>query len=147
MSKMEIRKAADFLGYARCIQVRTKVFVIGQNVPPEREIDEFENECIHFLVLHEGKAAGAGRWRRGSAGEAKIERVAVLDEYRGHGIGKKLMRHIMEDIQSAPDIKKIKLGSQDHAIPFYEALGFSVYGEGYDDGGGIPHHDMVKKIA
>ena len=53
---------------------------------------------------------------------AKIQRVAVLERYRGTGAGAQLMRDILEDLR--PDFTTVKLGSQTHAIGFYEKLGF-----------------------
>ena len=144
---IEVRKAENFLDYARCIQIRTKVFVFGQDVPPEREVDGHENECRHFLAMYDGVPVGTGRWRRYKDNKAKVERLAVLEEMRGKKIGAALMRAMMDDIAGEEGITGIILGAQDHAIPFYEAFGFSVYGDGYRDGGDIPHHDMMKKMT
>jgi predicted GNAT family N-acyltransferase len=74
---------------------------------------------------------------------AKIERVAVLKEARGQGVGTELMRYILQAIHSQPNVQTIKLGSQNSAIPFYEKLGFQVIGEEYLDAC-IPHHFMLK---
>jgi len=74
---------------------------------------------------------------------AKIERVAVLKEGRGRGVGTELMRYILQEIHSHSHIQTIKLGSQNSAIPFYEKLGFQVIGEEYLDAD-IPHRLMVK---
>ena len=35
-------------------QIRYNVFVIGQHVPPEEEIDKFESESFHFLASYDG---------------------------------------------------------------------------------------------
>ncbi|MCU1418786.1 MAG: hypothetical protein JWP32_2960 [Schumannella sp.] len=139
---IEIRKAQNKFDYARCVQVRTIVFTIGQNVPPDREIDPEEDNAIHFLALVDNVVMGAGRWRRYNAHSAKIERLAVLDIGRGKGIGKALMQGILADIRKTDDIRDVILGAQDHAIPFYGSLGFVIYGDAYMDGGNIPHRDM-----
>ncbi len=139
---VNIKKAESKFDYARCIQVRTLVFTVGQSVPPEREIDQDEDDASHFLAEWNGVAIGAGRWRPYKNGSAKVERLAVLDSGRSKGIGKALMQAILKDIKDDKSVKTIILGSQDHAIPFYKALGFETFGEGYMDGGTIPHHDM-----
>lgn len=149
MSKITIKKAIDRHDYAQCVQVRTSVFVHGQNVPAQREIDDFENDAHHYLAVFDDQAAGAVRWRRSEKNPAiaKIERLATLSDFRGKGVGKALMAFIIADIKKEKDITTILLGSQDHAIPFYEAMGFKICGEGYFDGGTIPHHDMEMNIA
>ncbi len=144
-----IKKAVDRFDYAQCVQIRTSVFVHRQSVPPAREIDEFENESHHYIALYNGEAAGAVRWRKSQKDPttAKIERLATLPDFRGNGIGKALMHFIIDDIKSDKTIDRIILGSQDHAIPFYEAMGFKICSDGYLDGGTIPHHNMELTLA
>jgi predicted GNAT family N-acyltransferase len=137
--------AGDFNDFARCIMIRTRVFVIEQNIAANIETDELENNSIHYLVTEEGKALATARWRWLDETTAKIERVAVLKEARGRGVGRELMRCLLQEIETYPQIKLIKLGSQNSAISFYEKLGFQVVGEEYLDAE-IPHHLMLKRI-
>jgi predicted GNAT family N-acyltransferase len=145
MLETEITRVTSFFDYARCIQIRTRVFVIGQQVPWDREVDSYENDSQHYLAARNGDAFGTVRWRRYGEAVAKVERLAVLEESRGLGIGSRLMEHTMSEIAKLTDIQWIKLGSQDHAIPFYASLGFQVDGDGFDDAG-IPHHNMLKRL-
>ena len=78
-------------------QIRYEVFVIGQNVPAEEEIDQFEDECNHFLALFNNQPCGAARWRITSSG-VKLERFAVLEAFRKKGIGSALVKAVIEDI-------------------------------------------------
>lgn len=131
---------------AWCAHIRTIVFVVGQNCAPEIEIDEHEDHCRHILGFDAGRPCATARWRIYQPGIAKIERVAVLDSWRGKGIGLQLMRSVMTDISEAnPDIALLRLSSQDYAIPFYEKLGFEVRGDGYSEAG-IPHH-LMERVA
>ncbi|MFW6296021.1 MAG: GNAT family N-acetyltransferase, partial [Halothece sp.] len=123
--------------------IRTQVFVIEQGISAEIETDQWENDSTHYLLTEDNKALATARWRLIDEHTAKIERVAVLKEARRRGLGTELMRYLLQDIHSKPNIKTIKLGSQNAAIPFYEKLGFQVVGEEYLDAG-IPHHLMVK---
>jgi len=142
-AKVTIRKVENKIDHARSVQVRTLVFVAGQGVPATREIDNDEETSHYYIALLDDEAVGTVRWRTDDKGKTKIERLAVLDKARGHGIGKALMQYAVADIRQQPNVKSIILGSQDHAIPFYESLGFRVFGEQYMDGGTIPHHDMI----
>ena len=140
---MNIVIAHDFNDFAQCIMIRTRVFVIEQNISAEIETDEWENSSTHYLATDEEKALGTARWRLINNQTAKIERVAVLKEARGQGVGTELMRYLLQEIHSHSNIQTIKLGSQNSAIPFYKKLGFQVIGEEYLDAG-IPHHLLVK---
>lgn len=115
----------------------------GQNVPLALERDEHDDSATHILAQDEnGRVLGTARLRY-LEDTAKIERVAVLEEARGKGVGRGIMAFIIENAAEKGDIAKLKLGSQTHAIPFYAALGFETVGEEYMDAG-IPHRDMVK---
>jgi predicted GNAT family N-acyltransferase len=146
MLETEVTRATSLFDYARCIQIRTRVFVIGQQVPWDREVDGYENESQHYLATRNGDALGTVRWRHYGEAAAKIERLAVLEGSRGLKIGSKLMEHTMREIAKLTDIQWVKVGSQDHAIPFYVSLGFQVDGDGFEDAG-IPHHNMLKRLG
>lgn len=124
-----------------CFDVRRKVFVEEQHVPVVREQDGWDQEARHFLTKADGKVVAACRVRfLGSA--AKIERVAVLKDYRGHGIGMVLMKHIIQEVGRMDNIQLFKLSAQADTLPFYEKLGFKKRGNEYLDAG-IPHYDMI----
>lgn len=111
--------------------IRREVFVEGQKVPAEAEIDEFEEEAFHYLALNEQNVPlGAARWRHTNEG-IKLERFAVLNEYRHKGVASNLLAKILEDVkgQLKPGKKKIYLHSQIGAIPLYEKFHFVKTGD------------------
>jgi predicted GNAT family N-acyltransferase len=125
----------------RCFTIRREVFVGEQNVPADLEIDGQDPAARHFAAKAEGEMVATCRVRlMGSA--AKIERVAVLKDFRNKGIGRILMRYIMNELRKTGQISLFKLSSQAQAVPFYEKLGFKTRGGEYLDAG-IPHYDMV----
>lgn len=118
--------------------IRCEVFVKEQNVPFEEDWDEEESE--NYLIYDNDKPVGTMRWR--DLGEKiKIERVAVLAEFRGKGIANLLLKQVIEEIKSQTD-KPITLNSQLLAIPLYERLGFRQYGELFYEAD-IPHYAMT----
>ncbi|KTD60655.1 GNAT family acetyltransferase [Legionella santicrucis] len=135
-----IKKISSDEDIKKCLQIRFKVFVEGQHVPLREDVDGKDDESDHYLLLSNEQPAGTARVRY-VEDFAKIERVAILDEYQGKGLGFALMRFILSDLQKRTLIKKIKLSSQAYAIPFYEKLGFLVCSDEYMDAG-IPHKDM-----
>ena len=139
---MKIERTEDL---ATCRAIRHTVFVVEQNVPESEEWDDLDADSIHLLATGpDGTALGTARLiRRGETG--KITRVAVLKEARGTGLGAALIREAMQIFATLPGITRLQLGAQNHAIPFYEKLGFAAYGPEYMDGG-IPHHDMERAL-
>jgi predicted GNAT family N-acyltransferase len=139
--KVEIVQTINQLQEA--FRVRTLVFVEEQKVPAEEEIDQHEEEAIHFLLVHEGKSVGAGRFRELDQ-KGKVERICVLSSVRGKGAGKVIMEAIESYAQSQM-IPTLKLNAQTQAIPFYEKLGYTIVSDEFLDAG-IPHKTMEKSI-
>lgn len=126
---------------ATCRALRRIVFIEEQGVPEVDEIDDLDDQAIHLLALRDGRAVGSARLLvLGDTG--KIGRVCVLADQRGTGLGAALIRAALDQFRSLQGITRAKLGSQSHAIGFYEKLGFAPYGPEYLDAG-IPHRDMV----
>lgn len=121
--------------------IRTKVFVEEQKVPPEIEIDHYENEAIHFVVYDEDRPIGAGRLRDLN-GYGKVERVCIDATYRNKGVGKLLMDAIELDGKKR-GFKSFKLNAQTHASDFYIKLGYKICSDEFLDAG-IPHVTMKK---
>lgn len=120
-------------------EIRRRVFVIEQQVAAEEEF-EFEEQSNHLMVHMGGQGMGCGRWRRTENG-IKIERMAVLETYRGKGVGAMVMRALLKDIPHVPHLP-IYLHAQTHAQSFYEKLGFLAEGELFYECE-IPHYKMV----
>lgn len=126
-----------------CFTVRRAVFVEEQKVPVEYEYDEFDKTALHFLALQNKEPVGTARVVfKDNGATAKIGRVAVLAKLRGRGIGVAIMQAIEADSE-ARQANKFLLESQTHAIPFYERLGYTAYGDEYLDCD-IPHRFMSK---
>jgi lysyl-tRNA synthetase class 2 len=128
----------------QCFAIRREVFVGEQKVPENLEIDGQDPAARQFAVRVDGRIAATCRVRLiGSA--AKIERMAVLKDFRGKGIGRVLMKYIMTELARAANISLFKLSAQSYAVPFYEKLGFRTRGSEYIEAG-IPHYDMVLEV-
>lgn len=123
-------------------RIREAVFVQEQQVPSEEEYDEFETTSRHFLALADGVACGTARWRFTKKG-IKLERFAVLKEYRGQQVGSALMKTMLEDIRQtdgAQDQMRY-LHAQVTAMPLYAKFGFEPVGELFEECN-IEHYEM-----
>lgn len=128
------------------LSIRQTVFIHEQNVAPELEVDGEDDSKSHVVgYLDRQPIATARIGFIDDNKTVKIQRVAVLSSHRGKNFGLGLLEEIEKEAQNM-GAERLILSSQDHAIPFYEKLGYSVSNkEGYLDAG-IPHHDMEKEI-
>lgn len=107
-------------------------------MPDEIEIDGLDPECRQFLAVMGGRPIATARLKSVPEG-VKIQRVAVLKDARGTGVGHALMRVLMQAAEPRPML----LDAQTGALPFYEKLGFVAEGAVFMDAG-IPHLRMRK---
>ncbi len=122
-----------------CFEIRRKVFILEQNINPHEEYDEYERSSKHYLVFKKLNPIGTCRIRTTELG-IKIERVAVLKEFRKQNIGRFLMDKIFEEFKNQ-ELKIFYLYSQIEKIGFYEKFGFKTEGEIFFDAN-IPHKLM-----
>jgi predicted GNAT family N-acyltransferase len=140
---MIVKRATTAEEIAACLEIRRVVFIEGQNVPEGRERDDYDATATHFIASKDGTPFATARVVLKEDGKiGKIERVAVLEQARGNGVGK----FIMQEIERAPELRGVemlKLDSQTHALSFYEKLGYAPFGDEFMDAG-IPHRHMKK---
>lgn len=120
-------------------RIRGEVFIIEQAVPWVEEFDDDDKTADLFNAYVQGTAVGAARL----VGQ-KIGRVALLKPYRSQGIGKHLM-FALEEHAVHKGIETLQLAAQTAVIPFYEACGYTAYGDTFLDAN-IPHRMMEKRI-
>ncbi len=133
-------RLADARDMPAVLDIRARVFMEEQGVSAARERDGRDGEAMHLVAFENGVPVGTARLLvEGDAG--RIGRVAVLADRRGRGLGKDIMRAAVDELRRQ-GLARASLGSQVHAIRFYEALGFEVAGPEYRDAG-IPHREMT----
>ncbi len=130
--------------FQSCLNIRRQVFVIEQNIPEELEADQFDDKAYHVLLtLYDASSAAinvaTARWRITEEG-IKLERFAVLPEYRNRGYGKLILDYILNDTQHLN--KKRYLHAQDSAKKFYLKNNFKEEGEPFYEAN-ILHYKMV----
>lgn len=123
-------------------QIRTKVFQDEQGVSAELEFDGLDPSATHFLAYINGQAIATARIRELDADTFKIERLAVLPDYRKQGIGKQLMISALSTIAQRGKFLVI-VHAQEYIAQLYQQLGFAIVGEKFNEAG-IPHVKMIK---
>ena len=142
---IEVRVATNARDVAQCLRLRWTVFVEEQGVRPSMELDPRDGtDAVHALATLNGVPCGAGRFVFEHPGLAKIERMAVVDDARGKGVGRALL-----DFLEAEAVRRgasgLTLSAQVRARPFYEKAGYAAHGGEFDDGTGILHVRMDKR--
>ncbi len=136
---IEIIKASSPKQMTDIFEIRRLVFVLEQEVAPHEEYDEHESLSHHFLAKYNGIPCGTCRYRTTENG-IKMERFAVLKEFRNKRVGSALLKAALDSIGATDQF--IYLHAQTHAEPFYEKHGFISECELFYEAG-IPHHKMI----
>jgi predicted GNAT family N-acyltransferase len=120
--------------------VRRSVFVVEQNVSESEEYDEFEASSTHFAAIMDDVVVGTCRYRSTAVG-TKLERFAVLEEYRGNSVGESLVAHCLDLVGEEACVY---LHAQIQVVGFYAKFGFEKIGDQFEEAG-IRHFKMVLK--
>jgi ElaA protein len=126
------------------IRFREKIFVVEQKCA-YLECDGYDPKAFHLLGYENGKLAAY--LRAFPAGvkypEICFGRVAVENDARGQGAGRKLVEEGLTQIKNTWGEGPIRISAQSYLLRFYEDFGFKTEGAEYLDDG-IPHRDMVR---
>lgn len=120
------------------LQLRVLVFVVGQKITDEPEIDGRDPECEHVLMRNEqGVLVGTARiFARQHP--MSVGRVAVHPDFQGLGLGTELMKGVQARLGNAA----AELHAQAHLQGWYTSLGWTPHGDIFDEAG-IPHIHML----
>ena len=140
MKQISVKKIDNPADLEKAFAIRREVFVDEQNCPPELEW-EFEDESTHFLATVDDVPTGAARWRKTENGY-KLERFAVLKNYRQLGIGQALVKAVIADLPAGADY--VYLHAQVQAVSLYKKFNFEALGDEFEEAG-IRHYKMVLK--
>jgi len=137
--KLTIRLIKNKQELEQVFRIRKIVFVKGQNVPVELELNSLDDEAKHIIVKYGNKPIGTARVRF-FGDRAKVERLAVLKKHRGKGIGRRALKYAI-DYCKRKGVKEVILHAQYYAKEFYEKLGFKERGKRFMEAN-IEHIEM-----
>ena len=141
MRTLDIQMAKTKKELDQVIAIRKEVFVEGQNVPVELEIDGLDDEAEHVIAYLDEESIGCARIRFDTY--AKLERIAIVEKYRGRGFGRQLTDFLIEYCKQK-DVDEIRLHSQTYVADFYKKLGFRIRGKPFFEAD-IEHVEMYMK--
>jgi predicted GNAT family N-acyltransferase len=132
-----VRSATWSEDQAALQSVRLPVFVVEQKVDAREEFDAADLVCQHILAEDvDGHAIGTGRLDA----HGKIGRMAVLPNWRKHGVGRAVLTKALE-LARDQGLTRVYLHAQVSAMGFYEVAGFIGYGDRFVEAG-IEHLSM-----
>lgn len=140
--KIQVEQIFEDSDLEIAFEIRRIVFILEQKVPEKEEFDEFDMECEHFLGYYGIDPAGTARMRITEQG-VKLERFAVLPEFRRKKVGSEILKRLIEEARLHKP-EKIYLHAQTEVKRFYEKHGFVSEGEEFIEAD-IPHIKMILK--
>lgn len=130
--------------YERSIDLRNEVFrkPWGLNIRDEDLTNDQYMEM--FGAYKDDKIIATIFLTEDDKEHARIKSVAILDEYRGKGLGSYLMDYA-ENIAKGRGYKKVNLMGRVSAEVFYNKIGYKTLSQPYDYHT-ISHIDMEKEL-
>ena len=126
------------------MRLRQEVFIVEQDCP-YLDADGKDQQGYHLMIWEEGKLAAYTRLLPKGISYPKyasIGRVVNHAEFRGQGLGKKLMEASIQWCRKLLPADPIKISAQCYLEKFYTDLGFKDINDRYMEDG-IPHMAMV----
>ncbi len=128
-------------------EVRKNVFINEQGF--KEEFDDIDEMAVHIVMFNEKDRPIATCRLFKRSDEYILGRLAVIMEYRGKGIGEKMIEEAERYISQQKNeyiSSKLVLHAQCRVRGFYEKMGFDAYGN-EDEDEGCPHIWMQKNIV
>lgn len=123
---IETIRATEVWQQAGAYYVRIQGMARQHGITLRREFDEHDGPDTKYIVLTDGDFPVATcRLYPLGGGAAMIGRVVVLPEYRGQGLGTRVMREAEEWLAEL-GFDRAVVESRDVAVGFYRRLGYGV---------------------
>ena len=124
--------------------IRRRVFVEEQAISEDIELDEYDSVSTHIIVKDGDRAIATARVQFPGKGTAKIERMAVLKDFRRRGIGRNIISFLIKEFRKRK-VEQVVLHAQYAVLDFYRSCGFKETGEPFIEAD-IKHIRMEKKL-
>ena len=123
---IQIIRATETWQQAGAYYVRIQGMAKQHNITLRREFDEFDTPDTKYIVLCDGTFPVATcRICLQNEGAAMIGRVVVLPEFRGKGLGRRVVEEAETWLREL-GVARVVIESRDVAVGFYEKLGYTV---------------------
>lgn len=117
-------------------EIRRDVFVKKQGLSPEAELDGRDETSRHIIAYYNYAPAGCCRMKLLTEG-ALIDRLAVLEECRGLGLSRELIKYVVSYARDEK-MKKLYVRTTDSCVKLFENFGFILSGDIVEQRDGKP---------
>lgn len=140
---VSIRLARNKAEIGKAFKIREIVFMKEQRVSKRLESDGLDATSKHVLLFLDDEAVGAARVRF-EGKTARLERMSILKPFRGRGLGKALMKYLI-NYSRRHGSKEAVIHAQYYLKDFYSSLGFAKKGKPFQEAR-IKHIKMVRAL-
>lgn len=127
------------------LRARADVFTAEEEILYP-DADGLDYDAVHVFSVGENNIVTSYlRMFPKSSEPGTMQMGRILTREHGKGLGKELMRAAMDYACSELGVKSFYMASQDHAVGFYEMLGFHVTSEPFIEAG-VPHVEMRREV-
>ena len=124
--KIEVIRAEETWQQAGAYYVRIQGMAKQHGIPLRREFDAHDTPDTRYIVLtDDGFPVATARFYPLDEGAAMIGRVVVLPEYRGRGLGARVMAEAESWLRDLGFTRAV-VESRDVAVGFYGKRGYAV---------------------
>lgn len=121
--------------------------------PKGSEQDEYDDliaypETIHGIASDNDSVVATGRMHRQieNPGLLQVRYMATRPDYRGQGIGARILAHMENEAKALLDVEAIVLNARIKAANLYAKSGYAVT-SGIIELHGLPHVQMRKELS
>jgi len=144
---IEVLRAESEWQRAGAYSVRIQGMNRQHHIPLREEFDEHDRDGTKYIVLlDDGYPVATCRFYEAVAGSVVLGRVVVLPEYRGRGLGRKVVEEAERWIGEL-GCREIVIDSRIEAVPFYEKLGYAPVDAAVVKSGSFDCIRMRKELA
>jgi ribosomal protein S18 acetylase RimI-like enzyme len=131
--------------YPEELELRFRVLREPLGLPRSSVAFPFEPESLHLVARQGGAVVGCVLFHPEDAHGGRLFQMAVTPSLQGQGLGARLVTTLEGELRRR-GFTHVHLHARSQVVPFYERLGYAVYGEPFVERT-IPHRHMRKALA
>ena len=113
----------DSLEYPAELLLRWEALGKPEGMPPESQISNLEKDSLHLIAVEAKKVVGCVLFHKESETSGVGSQLAISEEYRGEGFGRKLI-HALEEKLIKDGVKELIFYVPKDLTDFYKNLGY-----------------------
>ena len=142
---MKITEPKTKLDFDSYYDLRWRVLRKPWKQPKGSEKDDLEDKSIHLMARAGPNVIGVARAHFNSANEGQIRYMAIDQQYRGKGIGSKLLAELEKRVRQKGTCL-ITLNARETAVGFYENHDYEIVAKSHTLYNSIEHFKMTKNL-